>query len=1145
MHLRGVLAAVTAAPGMRRALARMESGGARVTVVDALHGPLLAAFARDYEGRVLGIAPSLSAARSLVDQLRAWLGDACPIELFAERDSLPYDRVPTDAGTRSDRIRALELLANAPRGIVISSGRALIDRIAEPAAFRERTIAVRRGDRVSPGTVIERLIAAGYRLTGLVEQPGEASRRGDILDVFPFSAAGPARIEFFGDDIDDIRSFDPITQRSAEHIQATLIPPASDLYITPESALADLARIDVSTLDTEFEQSWSHVRAMIESGTLPDSPEILAGYLARATLLDYLASNDRIVAFDWSAIEAAVEAIEHQANESRASAESRGVIPRDLVPPVTTWTDIAVELNRRGRVDVGADDDESSVSSARLNGFHPAQPYGGRLRVFFDDVVAARESGDRVVIISQQDNRLSELLDERRIEHTRGSVGEEEPSPGSVALLHGAAIVGFRLDRSADGGLIVATDGDIFGWTKPRRATRPRSSARDTFVIDLEVDGLVVHVEHGIGRYRGLVHMSRDGVDREYLAIDYADTDKLFVPVEQADRVSKYIGFGDGAASLHRLGGTEWARAKSRVKAAVQEMARELLELYAARQVAPGHAFMPDTSWQAEMEAAFPYVETNDQLTAIQDVKRDMETNRPMDRLLCGDVGYGKTEVALRAAFKAVMDGKQVAVLVPTTVLAQQHFATFRERLQAFPIKIEMLSRFRSDRDQHAVVAGLKAGSVDICIGTHRVVQKDVEFKDLGLAIIDEEQRFGVVHKERLKQLRREVDVLTLTATPIPRTLHMSLAGVRDMSTMEIAPEDRLPIRTSVEPWDDGLIREAILREIDRGGQVFFVHNRVQSIYAMAQRLRKLIPEVTCLIGHGQLPENDLEEVMARFAAGDADVLMCTTIIESGLDIPNANTIIVNDADHFGLAQLYQLRGRVGRGANRAYAYFLYKRDRVLGEIAEKRLKTIHEATELGAGFRIAMKDLEIRGAGNLLGSEQSGHASAVGLQLYTDLLAEAVAELRGTQAEKRPDVSVDLPLEASIPRSYVPDEGTRLALYRRLAKVTRDEELAKCLDDVRDMYGAPPEQFLALVWLVQTKIAAAAAGVEQINATATEFILRFRREQPERLRLLEPAFEPYVRAGRAYLYLDRVGLGGRWQATLDGVLNRLKPAAA
>ena len=653
-----------------------------------------------------------------------------------------------------------------------------------------------------------------------------------------------------------------------------------------------------------------------------------------------------------------------------------------------------------------------------------------------------------------------------------------------------------------------------------------------------------MHVDHGIGKFRGLYRTggtdAQNGATssvREFLLIEYDGADRLYVPSEQADRVTRYVGGGDDSPNLTRLGTQEWTRAKARARRAVRDIAKDLVELYAARKLAQGHAFGADSVWQNELEDSFPYSETPDQLTAIAEVKGDMEQSTPMDRLLVGDVGYGKTEVALRAAFKAVMDGKQVAVLVPTTVLAQQHYTTFKERFGAFPVRVEVLSRFRSPKEQAAVVEAAVAGAVDVVIGTHRLVSKDVSFKDLGLLIVDEEQRFGVAHKERLKQLRKEVDVLTLTATPIPRTLHMSLAGVRDMSVMETPPEERLPIRTYVAEYDDGLVREAILRELDRGGQVYFVHNRVQSIEIVHRRLRELVPEARFLIGHGQMAEDQLEKVMLGFSEGEADVLLCTTIIESGLDISNANTIIIDNSHRLGLAQLYQLRGRVGRGPVRAYAYFLYARDTQLNETAEARLRTIYEATELGAGFRIAMKDLEIRGAGNLLGAEQSGQIAAVGFDLYTRLLGEAVELMSAAQAgtpplmtdatgpDRRP--SLDLPLDAFLPSDYVADEAARLNLYQRFATASSGEQIGGLIAELEDRFGPLPEQATNLVYQVGLRIEAQRAGVSQITATENEIVVKLHGRPPTDITRLSREIGTAVRAGSNQLRMPR-GQGRR-----------------
>jgi transcription-repair coupling factor (superfamily II helicase) len=665
-------------------------------------------------------------------------------------------------------------------------------------------------------------------------------------------------------------------------------------------------------------------------------------------------------------------------------------------------------------------------------------------------------------------------------------------------------------------------------------------------MVDIIPEDYVVHVEHGIGRFIGVTTLTTAGSEKEYLVLRYAAGDTLYVPTDQIDRVSRYVGAGDRSPVLSRLGSQEWNRTKQRAKEAAEVLAQELLNLYALREVVPGYAFSRDTLWQQEMEAAFPYVETPDQLEAQQEVKEDMEKPKPMDRLVCGDVGYGKTEVAIRAAFKAVMDNRQVAVLVPTTVLAQQHFATFSERLEAFPIKVEVLSRFRSPSEQRRVIDRLADGTVDICIGTHRLIQKDVVFKNLGLLIIDEEQRFGVNHKEYLKKMRREVDVLTLSATPIPRTLHMSLVGVRDMSTMETPPEARLPVKTYVAEYNDHLVREAILREIERNGQVFFVHNRVQSIAMVAASLRELVPEAEIAIAHGQMPEEELENVMTAFSRGKIDILVCTTIIESGLDMPNANTMIVNKADKFGLTQLYQLRGRVGRGANLAYAYFLYDGGKHLTPIAHKRLRTIYEATELGAGFGIAMKDLEIRGAGTLLGPRQSGHITAVGFSLYTRLLADAVEEQKAMLAGKEkppprlPPPTIDIPLDAFIPEDYVSDVDTRLELYRTLGNVDAAEKLDDILKEYTDRFGSPPPEVENLLYAVKIKGLAAKAGIESITTEEDYIILRRFHGLPFDAQKFLQTLTDGITVGRTQIRINYNKLVKGWKKVLEGVIKAL-----
>jgi transcription-repair coupling factor (superfamily II helicase) len=774
------------------------------------------------------------------------------------------------------------------------------------------------------------------------------------------------------------------------------------------------------------------------------------------------------------------------------------------------------------------------------------------------------------VLVSRQARRISELLSEREI--TSVPVGDiiEPPPPRSLTLVQGTLAEGWVLQGavgevmgSTDGDLSLhlLTDAEVFGWARPvpRRAQRPRPVAPESFFSDVEPGSYVVHVEHGVGLFQGLVKMGLNSAEREYLLVEYAAGDKLYVPVYQADRLSRYVGVSDHAPRINRLGTAEWEQVKAKAKKAVEEIAGDLLNLYAAREVVEGYAFGSDTLWQAELEASFPYVETEAQTRALDEIKADMEQPRPMDRLVCGDVGYGKTEVALRAAFKAVMDGKQVVVLVPTTVLAQQHYQTFTERLGSFPVSVEMLSRFLTRRKQEQVVDRLSRGGVDVVIGTHRLLSEDVAFKDLGLLIIDEEQRFGVAHKERLKQMRQEVDVLTLTATPIPRTLHMSLTGVRDMSTIDTPPEERLPVRTHVGEYDETLIRQAILRELDRGGQVYFVHNRVMGIYQMAQRLRKLVPEANIAVGHGQMAERELEQVMLEYAAGNVDVLVCTSIIESGLDIPNANTLIVNRADRFGLAQLYQLRGRVGRGARRAYAYLLHPPFASLSESARQRLQTIGDATELGAGFRIAMRDLEIRGAGELLGARQHGHIAAVGFDLYTRLLAKAVQEARsqsqlagsGPSAGRLVDeamayvqpleqaVQINLPLAAYLPEDYVQDDTLRLQLYRRLAGLTREEDADDLKVELHDRFGTLPPEAENLFFQLRLKMQALSAGGKAIVIEEGQIVIRADCLEDLDRPWLQRRLGERARVARRAVWLP-LDEDDRWRTTLVAALQAI-----
>jgi len=738
----------------------------------------------------------------------------------------------------------------------------------------------------------------------------------------------------------------------------------------------------------------------------------------------------------------------------------------------------------------------------------PVPQFGARADALAQELRRWQRDDQLIVISTLQGQRLSELLAEARV---AGVVADEEgAAPGRILITSRKISEGFALPEA---GLACLTDQEVFGWQKIRRSLRRRrlGGAPISSVTELAPGDYVVHINHGIGVYEGLVRRAVDDAEREYMSVGYAANDRLYVPIDQLDRVQKYIGDEDQPPPVHRLGGADWERAKRRARRSARELARELVQLHAARQSQPGHAFSSDTPWQQEMETGFPYEETTDQLAAIAEIKAEMEQPKPMDRLVCGDVGYGKTEVAIRACFKAVMDGKQAAVLVPTTVLAQQHFSTFRERLAPYPMRVELLSRFRSRKEQAKVVEGLAGGTVDIVIGTHRLLSRDVQFKDLGLVVVDEEQRFGVRHKEKLKQLRTTVDVLTLTATPIPRTLHMALSGIRDMSVINEPPEGRLPIRTRALQRDDEIIREAILRELERGGQVYFVHNRVESIAHVAERVRRLAPHARIAVAHGQLREAELEQVMLEFYAGERDILVCTTIIESGLDIPNVNTLVVHRADLFGLAQLYQLRGRVGRSNRQAYAYLTWTPHKRLTDRARKRIAAIKEFSHLGSGFRIALRDLEIRGAGNLLGPEQHGFMVAVGFELYTQMLAQAVQEVKGEPMPAEPQVSLDLPVNAYLPEDYVPSLNQRIDFYRRMAAVRSEARMEELRAELADRYGSPlPPPGENLFRLIQLKLDCLENGVASIISERRQVTIKFahdRRLPPAAVRKLQGQF--------------------------------------
>ena len=1126
-----------------------------IGVSDAAKAAVVAGLARTASTSTLVVVPKPPQALGLVEELAAWLGEAIPVLPFPERDALPYERLPPDPEALRDRLRALQALRDGRPCVVVASGVALAQRTLPRQTGDEPFVELGVGEAASPETLLASLLRLGYRTTPLVELPGDAARRGGIVDVFPATDESPIRVEFLGDRIESLRGFDPANQRSSvsSGLESIAVGPAREVIDVPAAIGALAEQLDLSSCSQKLREQFEEELARLQTGHAIPEESFYVPFLASGSLLEHLPDAGLLIVDEPADVAQALEEHDAGTETARQELETSGELPAGLPAPHTPYAELSALMDRQPRrlhlsrwaVGDEAEAPAPTLAAARLP-FAPPDAYGGRLRTLAADVAGSTARGRAIVIVSQQAERLAEVLTEEGVA-AAVTPDAETPLPGSITILHGALPHGWRLNTSKPP-LTLLTDTEVFGFVKRRRRLpRQTSTDRAAFLADLSPGDHVVHIEHGIARFAGLVQRQTDGIAREYLELRYAQGDRLYVPAEQVDRVSRYVGPSDKTPSLTRLGSQEWSRAKDRVRRAVAELARELLELYASRQLVEGRAFPPDTAWQQELEASFPYVETADQLAAVRDVKADMEGVRPMDRLVCGDVGYGKTEVAVRAAFKTVLDGAQVAVLVPTTVLAQQHLTTFRERVAGFPVRVEMLSRFRSEREQRDVVEALAEGKVDIVIGTHRLLQRDIRFKDLGLVIIDEEQRFGVAHKERLKQMRREVDVLTLSATPIPRTLHMSLSGIRDMSTMETPPEERLPIKTYVAEYDDRLVREAIVRELERGGQVYFVHNRVHDIELVASRLRDLAPEAQIAVGHGQQPEEALEQVMLEFVDGRIDVLVCTTIIESGLDIPNVNTIIIDKADKLGLAQLYQLRGRVGRGAARAYAYLLFDRYRSLSEPAQKRLQAIFEATELGAGFQIALRDLEIRGAGNLLGAEQSGQIGAVGFDLYVRLLADAVERLKALREGRappppktqQPPLTIDLPFTAHLPASYVGDLHLRLALYQRLASVENVERADALAQELRDRFGPPPPAAENLLFAVRVRALATQAGVSAVQQQDGELVIHAGDGVPPRDRLRHLQLHA-LRAGPTQARLDLAALGERWPEALIDVLTAL-----
>ena len=1006
----------------------------------------------------------------------------------------------------------------AHRLTVITTIDGCMDKLLPLDYIKQNIMTMTVGDEVNLTDYEKKLVKLGYERCAQAESSGQFAVRGGIIDIFPFTEETPYRIELWGDEIDSIRSYDAESQRSIENVEKVTIYPATELIFSAEDILAALRRIkadtekqaDTFTAQKRFTEA-ARIRnkyAELEERLMLDPEgvngsmgvESYIGYMAKQTVsfLEYFDLDKTVYVVDEPGrVAERLRAVQYEFQESMSHRLEKG----DILPEQTNVLYDGARIYSRllkGRVLAMAVLDSKAEGLGQISrydiGAKGISSYNNSFETLTSDIRRYKKEGYVTILVSSSRIRAERLAADLRDNDINAFFTDRydrELLPGEVMTVYGNMAKGFEYPQIK---LVFIAESDIFTQEKKKHKAKTKNyegKAVSDFA-ELSIGDYVVHENHGMGIYRGIEKVVVDKVEKDYIKIEYSDGGNLYVLATQLDSIQKFSGPDGHKPKLNKLGTQEWSKTKAKVKTAVAQIAKELVELYAIRQNREGYHFSPDTVWQREFEDLFPYEETNDQLTAIAETKQDMESGRIMDRLLCGDVGFGKTEVAMRAAFKAVQDGKQVVYLVPTTILAQQHYNSFVQRMQSFGVRVELLSRFCTPAQVKNTLNDLKKGLVDIVIGTHRVLSKDVQFKDLGLLIIDEEQRFGVTHKEKIKQLKADLDVLTLSATPIPRTLHMSLVGIRDMSVLTEAPVDRMPIQTFVTEYDEELIREAIIRELSRGGQVYYVFNMVKGIEDVAAKISLLVPDANVAFAHGQMPERQLERIMFDFINGDIDVLVSTTIIETGLDIPNTNTIIIHDADRFGLSQLYQLRGRVGRSNRTAYAFLLYKRDRLLREEAEKRLSAIREFTELGSGFKIAMKDLEIRGAGNVLGAEQHGHMAAVGYDLYCKMLNEAVLTLRGfKKIEDEFETNVDIPVDAYIPASYIKSEAQKLDVYKRIAAIAAKDELVDMQDELTDRFGDMPRTAINLMRIAYIKSNAHSADIIEIKGNAERIVIR------------------------------------------------------
>ncbi|MEK4496311.1 transcription-repair coupling factor [Ureibacillus sp. FSL W8-0352] len=1061
------------------------TGSARAVFINALFNEL--------KRPIYILSPNLLQAQKLVDDLTSLVGEGY-VHYYPADEFIAADMTIASPELRAGRISTLDHLIREEVAIYVIPIAGMRKYMTPVKQWKHNLLEVHVGQEIDIDQWLSKLVEMGYTRSQMVTTPGEFALRGGILDIYPPYAESPFRIELFDTEVDSIREFSADDQRSVKKLESCRILPAIELLLTLdqriqlaerlEKALSrSIKKVKKQEVQEALYENIKYDIEMLKQGNLPNHVTKYGSLLYEqpAFLGDYF-SKDGIILFDeLGRIQEVTGAWEREEEEWFISLIEEGKMVHDVQPSYTfkeifSMLDLQkIYLTLFTRNFTGIRFDQTTNFSCK-----PMQQFHGQIPLLQSEIERWNREKFTVLFVADGERRLEKIkniLEDYKIDVTIG-----HPKGEGIFLIDGQLSSGFELPLQR---LAVVTDDELFKQQAKRKKTRSQkmtNAERIKSYTEIKPGDYVVHVHHGIGKYIGIQTLEVNGTHKDYLHIRYRGDDKLYVPVDQIDLIQKYVSSEGKEPKLHKLGGTEWKKAKAKVSSAVKDIAEELIKLYAKRESEKGFAFSPDTDEQREFESAFPYEETEDQLRTILEVKRDMERERPMDRLVCGDVGYGKTEVAIRAAFKAIMDGKQVAFLVPTTILAQQHYETFSTRFQDYAIKVGLLSRFRTRKEQLETIKGLKDGTVDIVIGTHRLLSKDVTFKDLGLLIVDEEQRFGVTHKEKIKQLKTNVDVLTLTATPIPRTLHMSMVGVRDLSVIETPPQNRFPVQTYVMEYNGALVREAIEREMARGGQTFYLYNRVEDMTKKVEEIQMLVPEARIGYAHGKMTEAQLESVILSFLNGEFDVLVTTTIIETGVDMPNVNTLIVQDADKMGLSQLYQLRGRVGRSNRVAYAYFMYQRDKVLNEVAEQRLQAIKEFTELGSGFKIAMRDLSIRGAGNLLGAQQHGFIDTVGFDLYTQLLEEAIAEQKGVKREEKEEVEVILHVDAYIPDRYIPDGYQKIQMYKRIKAMENPEDYHEILEELHDRFGDMPPETEKLLRIARIKAWATHSGIVSIK---------------------------------------------------------------